>query len=140
MKKLGRLYGKRALLCKAAYCFFLPLLHVLFTSGSLAESLLWLFVSTVLLGCLYTLPFWCTLSALRGEEGPPRLLRCVGLDAGSCLLPAFASSLVYETVVHLSGNGSALDGLYTLLLFFSLLMISGLFWFLYLLAVRKNHK
>ena len=139
MDRLERLYGRRALLSKGTYCFFLPLLHMLVTSGSLSESLPWLLVSTVLLGCLYTLPFWFTASAIRKAEKRQRLLRCIGLDAGVCLLPAFISALVYETVLHLSGNGSPLDGLYTLLLFFILLPISGLFWLLYAAANRKHH-
>lgn len=140
MERVERLYGRRALLLKGAYCFFLPLLHVLVTSGPLSRSLLWLFVSTVLLGCLYTIPFWCTASAIRKAEKPPRLLRCIGLDAGVCLLPAVTASLVYEVVLHLSGNGSLLDGLYTLLLFFILLPVSGLFWLLYAAAKRNRHQ
>lgn len=139
MERLKRLYGRRALLLKGAYCFFLPLLHVLLTSGSLSDSLPWLFASTVLLGCLYTIPFWCTVSAIRKAGKRLRLLRFIALDAGICLLPAFASALVYETVLHLTENGSPLDGLYTLLLFFILLPISGLFWLLYVAANRKNH-
>ena len=139
MERLEKLYGHRALLLKGTYCFFLPLLHVLLTSGSLSESLLWLFLSTVLLGCLYTVPFWCTASAIHKAKKHLRLLRYIGLDAGTCLLPACASALVYETVIHLTENGSMLDGLYTLLLFFILLPISGLFWLLYLSTNRKNH-
>ena len=134
-----RLYGRRALLVKGVYCFFLPLLHMLSTSGALSESLPWLLISTVLLGCLYTVPFWCTVYAIRKAEKRLHLLRCIGLDAGTCLLPAVASALVYEVVLHLSGNGSPLDGLYTLLLFFIFLPISGLFWLLYAAANRKKH-
>ena len=138
MERLKRLYGRRALLLKGTYCFFLPLLHVLVTSGPLSDSLPWLFASTVLLGCLYTLPFWLTASAIRKAEKPLRLFRFFGLDAGTCLLPASVSALVYETVLHLSGSGSSLDGLYTLLLFFILLPVSGLFWLLYAAANRKH--
>ena len=140
MDRLEKLYGRRALLLKGTYCFFLPLLHMLATSGSLSASLPWLLVSTVLLGCLYTVPFWCTAYAIRKAETKPRLLRCIGPDAGACLLPAVASALVYEVILHLSGNGSPLDGLYTLLLFFILLPISGLFWLLYAAVNRKYHK
>ncbi|MCH5183723.1 MAG: hypothetical protein J1E00_06070 [Oscillospiraceae bacterium] len=139
MERLEKLYGRRALLLKGAYCLFLPLLHVLATSGSLAESLSWLFLSTVLLGCLYTLPFWFTASAIRKAKKHLHLLRFIALDAGTCLLPAFVSALVYETVLHLTENGSSLDGLYTLLLFFILLPISGLFWLLYAAVNRTSH-
>lgn len=138
MERLERLYGLRALLIKGAYCFFLPLLQVLFTSG-VSDAPLWLFLSAVLLGSLYTVPFWCTLYALKRIGKRPRLLRLIALDAGCCLLPAVVSALAYETVVHLSANSSPLDGLYTLLVFFILLLISGLFWLLYLLTVHKNH-
>lgn len=139
MERLEKLYGRRALLLKGAYCFFLPLLHVLVTSGPLTESLLWLFLSTVILGCLYTVPFWFTAAALHKAKKRLRLRRYIALDAGTCLLPAFSSALVYETVLHLTENGSALDGLYTLLLFFILLPISGLFWLLYAATTRKPH-
>ena len=136
---MERLYGRRALLLKGVYCFFLPLLHVLVTSGPLSDFLPWLLVSTVLLGCLYTVPFWCTASAIRKAEKSPRLLRCIGLDAGTCLLPAFIAALLYETVLSLTGNGSPLNGLYTLLLFFILLPISCLFWLLYAAVKRKTY-
>lgn len=139
MERLEQLYGRRALLLKGAYCFLLPLLHVLITSGPFSESLPWLLVSTVLLGCLYTVPFWCTTAAIRKAKGRLRLVRFIGVDAGTCLLPAFSAALLYETVLHLTGNGSSLDGLYTLLLFFILLPISCLFWLLYATANRKNH-
>lgn len=139
MERLERLYGRRALLLKGVCCFCLPLLHMLATAGSLSESLPWLFTSTVLLGCLYTVPFWCTALAIRKGKTRLRLLRLIGLDAGTCLLPAIASALVYETVLHLTENGSPLDGLYTLLLFFVLLPISGLFWLLYAAANHKTH-
>lgn len=139
MEKLERLYGRRALLIKGAYCFFLPLLQVLFTSGAFSESLLWLFVSAVLFGCFYTIPFWCTLYTLFRMQNRPRLLRFIALDAGCCLLPAVASALIYETVVYLSAGRSPMDGLYTLLVFFILSLISGLFWLCYLFAGRRHH-
>lgn len=132
---MERLYACRALLLKGAYCFFLPLLPLLLAS----DSPLWLFGSAVLFGCLYTVPFWCTQYALRAVGKKVRLLRFIALDAGCCLLPAVGSALVYETVVHLSASQSPLDGLYTLLVFFILLLISGLFWLFYLLTGLHTH-
>lgn len=130
---MDKLYSKRALLIKGTYCFFLPLLHILVTSGELSQSLLWLFVSSVLLGCLYTVPFWLSLSCLRKSSGTrkTRVGRYIAWDAGCCLLPAVVSSLLYETGMFLFVEQSRLMGLYTLLLFFIFLLISGVFWFWY---------
>lgn len=135
---MKKLYCTRALLIKAVGCFCLPLLQNLLTSGSLGESLAWLFFSTVLLGCLYCIPFWCSLVALLHARSNVKLSRYIGLDALCCLLPAVLSSLLYECCVHMFVRASAQDGLYTVLLSVVLLLISGIFWFLYRFAGKHN--
>lgn len=134
---MDKLYGTRALLIKACYCFCLPLLQLLLTAGSLGESLGWLFATTVLLGCLYTVPFWCSVVTLF-RHGGSKLVRLIAWDALCCLAPAVGCSLLYEMGMHLFVRASALDGLYTLLLLIILLFISGIFWLLYRIAGKHT--
>ncbi len=137
---MDKLYSKRALLIKGVYCFFLPLLHILATSGALAQSLGWLFVSSVLLGCLYTVPFWLSLSRLRKscDTRGTRVGGYIAKDAGCCLLPAVLSALLYEIGMFLFAEQTSLTGLYTLLLFFIFLLISGVFWLWYKIVGKHN--
>ena len=140
--RLARLYGRRALLCKACGELLLPVLVLLMLSRDTdGDPLVWLYGTTLLVGCLYTLPFWCTLVCLRASKTRLKIRRFVALDALSCLLPPFASVLTYETVQAVRDvSASSLNGLYTLLLGGSLLLISCLFWALYFLAARFGKK
>lgn len=140
--RLARLYGRRALLCKACGELLLPVLVLLVLSRQTdGNPFVWLYASALTVGCLYTFPFWCTLVCLRASKTRLKIRRFVALDALSCLLPPFASVLTYETVQAVrDASASPLNGLYTLLLGGSLLLISCLFWALYFLAARFGKK
>ena len=133
---MDKLYSKKALLLKGTYCFCLPLLHQLLTAGE-SVTLLWLFVSFVLIGSMYTIPMWCSLSHLRRYR-VSGVGKYILLDLASCFAPAVAASIVYEVAVELFVQTSAQNGLYTLLLFFILLSVSGVFWLQYLIAGRHS--
>lgn len=105
------------------------------------DPFLWLYGSAMLVGCLYTFPFWCTLVCLRASKTRVKIRRFIALDALSCFLPPFVSVLTYETVQAVRTVGaSPLNGLYTLLLGAVLLLISCLFWALYFFASRFGKK
>ena len=133
---MDKLYSKKALILKASYCFCLPLFHQLVTSGS-GISLLWLFLSFVLIGSLYTVPMWFSLTYLR-HYSVKKIGRYILFDLATCFLPAVLSSIIYEISVQFFVQASAQNGLYTLLIFFILLSVSGVFWILYILAGRHN--
>lgn len=111
----------------------LPLAQQLFFS----DTLLALFASFVILGCLYTIPFRLTLNKLMKGEGS-FAWKYVVLDICSCFVPAVISALMYEAYVEMFVLPSTLNGLYTLLLAVILLLISGIFVLLYKFAGRHN--
>lgn len=133
---MDKLYSKKALLLKATYCFCLPLFHQLVTAQQ-STSLLWLFLSFVLIGSLYTVPMWFSLVYLR-RYTVKKIGKYVLYDWGTCFLPAICSSVIYEIAVQLFVQSSAQNGLYTLLLFFILMSVTGVFGLLYLFAGRHN--
>ncbi len=133
---MDKYYSKKALVLKVAYCFCLPLLHQLLTAGE-STSLLWLFFSFVLIGSLYTVPMWFSLNYLRRYR-VCGIGRYVLYDLVTCFAPAVLSSVIYEISVQLFVQSSSQNGLYTLLIFFILLSVSGVFWLLYLLAGRHS--
>ena len=130
---MEKLYSKQALLLKGVFCFLLPLAHQLFAP----DQLLWIFVSFVAVGCLYTIPFRLTLSKL-SREGEKEVGKYVLLDLASCYAPAVTAALLYEAYVEMFVESAFQNGLYTLLLAIILLLISGIFWLLYKLAGRHN--
>ncbi len=133
---MEKLYSKKYLIAKASFCFVLPLAHQLFTSGSLVLSLEWLFLSVVLMGCLYTIPFWMTVSFLYRHH-VSGIGRYILLDLGTCFAPAVISSILYEAY-SLMAHPSVLTGMYTLLISIILLLISGIFWLLYKIVGKHN--
>lgn len=134
---MDKLYSKKALLLKATYCFCLPLLHQVLTAGAFGASVTWLFWSFVLIGSLYTVPFWLSLQYLKRYR-VSGVVRYILFDLGCCFAPAFASALLYECVVHMFVEASSQNGLYTLLIFFILLSVSGVFWLLYKIAGKHS--
>lgn len=134
---MDKLYSKKALLLKATYCFCLPLLHQLLTAGELGTSLTWLFWSFVLVGSLYTVPFWLSLRHLN-RYCVSRIGRYIIRDLAACFAPVFVSALLYECIVHMFVQVSTQNGLYSLLIFFIFLSVSGVFWLLYKLAGKHS--
>lgn len=130
---MEKLYSKQALLLKGTFCFLLPLAQQLFA----AEDLVWLFVSFVILGCLYTIPFRLTLFGL-SKSGEKSVGKYVLLDLASCYAPAVTAALLYEAYVEMFVQSAFQNGLYTLLLAIILLLISGIFWLLYRFAGRHS--
>lgn len=130
---MEKLYSKQALLAKGAFCFFLPLAQQLFST----DELLWVFLSFVVLGCLYTIPFRLTLKKIY-QEREKTVGKYILWDLASCYAPAVTAALLYEAYVEMFVQSAFQNGLYTLLLATILLLISGIFWLLYRLAGRHN--
>ncbi|MBQ3002445.1 MAG: hypothetical protein IJD82_01810 [Clostridia bacterium] len=131
---MDKYYSKKALILKAVYCFCLPLFHQLVTAHNV--SLLWGFGSFVLIGCMYTVPMWISLIYMH-RYPTYRIGRYVLFDLLFCFTPAVLGSIVYEIASQFA-YASALNGFYTLLLFFIFLSVSGVFWLLYMLVGRHN--
>lgn len=134
---MDKLYSKKVLFLKATYCFCIPLVHQLLTAGEFGTSLTWLFWSFVLVGSLYTVPFWISLRYLNRYR-VSRIGRYIILDLATCFVPAFVSALLYECIVHMFVQASAQNGLYSLLIFFIFLSVSGVFGLLYKLVGKHS--
>ena len=124
------------MITKACFGILLPFVHIVMVSALSAESLLIFLYSNMMIGCLYTIPFWMSLIQLN-RYGACRIGRYVLLDFVFCYVPVIASSIVYETVSGLM-DPSPLTGVFTLLLMIILMLISGAFWFLYRCIGKHN--
>lgn len=133
---MERFYSNRALFAKASFCFVLPFIYEVVKSGIPSDSLIGLFYSNVLIGCLYTIPFWISVLQLH-RFGADKLLRYILFDLAFCYAPAVISAIVLETISGLI-NPSFLTGVFTLLLSIILLLISGVFWILYKCIGKHN--
>ena len=133
---MDKLYSNRALVTKACCCILLPFVHIVVVSALSVDSLLSFLYSNILIGCLYTIPFWMTLIRLN-RYGADRIRRYVILDFVSCYVPVIASSIIYETIAGLL-DPSPFTGVFTLLLIIILMLISGAFWFLYRCIGKHN--
>ena len=63
---MDKLYSKTALLAKAVGCFVLtPLFFAMISAIDSGVILLYFIILAVPIGCVYTIPFWLTLSFIR---------------------------------------------------------------------------
>ena len=133
---MDKLYSKKALIIKAVCCVLLGPLFVLINAVTEIEHMLLnLAVPVLVISCLYTVPFWLTLTHIK-KYRVDGIKAAIKLDALCCLLPAFAGVIITETVsVLIFGKGAA-DGFITLVFAAVFILITAVFWLLYRLAKR----
>ena len=125
---MHNLYSKKILIFKAVFCVMLAPLYLLISSLITVEDpFLYIIVSILPIGCLYTIPFWFSLVSFKRIriEG---LKKYILLDLLSCLIPAFFGMLFADIVYTLANGISASDGILTLLFTFEFILITSIFW------------
>ena len=130
---MDKLYSKRVLIYKAALCVILaPLYALLSVVVSSDNTILYLIVSCVPIGCVYTIPFWASLVHIKkyrvGKVG-----KYVLYDAVSCFLPAVFGFLALEIVTAIANGSTSADGFVTMIFFVIFSLLSALFWLMYLI-------
>ncbi len=131
---MNKLYSKNALIIKAASCFMLSPLYLLIESLSIFYMLAHL---VILVGCLYTIPFWLSASYLK-KFRVKSIKKYILFDFLACYVPAFLGTLCTEVVYTIVTADTSFAGIYTVIFSIIFLFISLLFWFLYVILSRKK--
>ena len=135
---MDKLYSKASLFVKAAVCFMLTPLFFAITYALNSELLLFYFIlSAIPVGCLYTIPFWISVSFVRKYK-VGNIKRYIFLDIISCYLPAVFGSLVTEVIDSVIRQSTEMAGLITVMFSIILLLITLIFWLMYLLYSRNK--
>jgi len=134
---MDKLYSKKALFIKSIGCLLLgPIYYVLALITGNDDIFLDIVVSILPVGCLYTIPFWFTLSYIKKYRSTG-VKRAILFDFLCCFIPAFGGMLICEYVsILINGKGVA-DGFITLVFGTIFISISLLFWLFYRIAHKK---
>ncbi len=133
---MDRLYSKSALIIKAAFCVILAPLYMLLSNLLYIEDgFLFILVTVIPIGCLFTLPFWLTAFHLL-KYRVKKIGRFILLDAAVCLAPALISTVFCELVYVLINGKTAADGILTIIFASIFFIISLIFWLLYFISSR----
>ncbi len=135
---MSKYYLKSALILKAIFCFLLAPIDLLIAGLLTVENnFMFVILSVLPVGCLYTVPFWLTLIELKkfrhNRVGPYILL-----DSGVCLVPAFFGALASDIFVTVANGRTNADGLTTIIFGVIFLLISLTFWLLYFVFSKRK--
>lgn len=135
---MDKLYSKTALAVKAVYCALLaPLYLIISTLISVTDSFLYVLLTVIPAGCLYTVPFWISVTYLH-KYRVCGIKKYVLFDAVSCFLPAVLASLFVEIIYSVTVDMSAVSGIVTLIFTMVYFAVTILFWLVYLLLYKRK--
>ena len=135
---MDKLYSKRVIIYKAVLCALLAPLYALLSYSIPSDNFfLYLAVTTVPIGCIYTLPFWTTLNWIR-KYRVEKIGKYMLLDFLLCLIPATFSFLLFEIITAILNGTTAADGFVTVIFFIVFIIISLVFWLLYFVFSRNK--
>lgn len=135
---MDKLYSKQALMVKAVFCVMLAPLYTLIAQlVSVEDGFLYIFLSTVPVGCLFTIPFWFSLLYLK-KYRVNRIGKYILLDFFICVLPAIFGILISEIFVSIIEGKTMADGIATAIFSTIFMLISLLFWLIYFIFSRKK--
>ena len=129
---MDKLYSKTALIYKAAFCVMLAPLYALFSMTiRIDDAFLYVIVSVLPIGCLYTLPFWPSLISIK-KYRVSKIGKYILFDFLVCFLPALLGILFSEIITTLINGATLADGFATVIFFVIFSIVSLVFWLLYL--------
>lgn len=135
---MDKLYSKIALTTKTISCLLLVPLFFALASAMNDDLLLVKFViSAVVVGCVYTIPFWMSLSVIK-KYRVNKIKKYIVNDFLFCYVPAVLGSLITEVVDSIIRSSIEMAGFITLVFMIILLVISAVFWLLYFLYSYKE--
>jgi len=101
------------------------------------NAYIYVMVSIVPIGCLYTIPFWMSAAYLK-KYRVSSIKKYILLDFLSCFITAFLGVLCSEIVLTVVTADTSVAGLLTIIFAIIFLIISALFWLIYLILARKK--
>ncbi len=135
---MDRLYSKNALIIKAATCVMLSPLCILVSSLiDIQNPFVYIMVTLVPIGCLYTIPFWMSVSYL-SKYRIKSIKKYILLDILSCFVSATLGVLCTEIVYTVIYADTSVAGMLTLIFAVIFLIISAIFWLMYLILSHKK--
>ena len=138
---MDKLYSKQILILKAVCCFLLaPLSALLSFLISVDDSFVYILLSIVPIGCLYTIPFWATLSFVK-KYRVARIGQYIVFDAVVCLIPAVFGALTFEIIFTVINGKTVSSGFVTLVFSFIFIIASAIFWLMYwIFSYKKQNR
>ncbi len=135
---MDKLYSKNALIIKAVACILLSPLYMLTSSLlDIQNAFIYVMVSIVPIGCLYTIPFWMSVAYLK-KYRVSSIKKYILLDFLSCFITSFLGVLCSEIVLTVITADTSVAGLLTIIFAIIFLIISAIFWLIYLILARKK--
>lgn len=130
---MDKLYSKQSLILKAVICILLSPLYILLSSLLTIENgFLYIIISALPIGCIYTVPFWLSLINIR-KYRMNRIGQYIVYDMVSCLFPGIIGILFTEIIYTVVNSTVEAAGVITLMFGMIFLLISGAFWLMYFL-------
>lgn len=135
---MDKLYSKHSLIIKAVLCFLLSPLYSIFSYLiDIENGFLYIVFSILPVACLYTIPFWMSLSFIK-KHRVEKIGQYVIKDFVSVLTPSFLGVLTSEIIQILINGKTASDGIVTVMLALIFVLVSATFWFFYYIFSYKK--
>lgn len=116
---------------------FLAPIHTIASLAINVENvILYVIVSVVPVACLYTIPFWISISYLN-KYAASSIRKYIVFDALTCLLPAVSGILISEIVNTIMNGESFADGFITVIFAIIFTMVTLIAWGIYYLLSRE---
>lgn len=135
---MDKLYSKPALAVKAVYCALLAPLYLIISSLiSVTDNFLYILLTVVPVGCLYTVPFWMSAVYLH-KYRVQSIKKYVLWDALTCFLPAVSASLLVDIIYSVTVDMSSASCIVTLIFSSVYFVVTILFWLIYLILCKRK--
>lgn len=134
---MNKLYSKSFLIVKAVFCVGLSPLYMIISSLlTVEDNFLYIIISAVPIGCLYTIPFWLSISYMR-KFRVSGIAKYILYDAVYCLAPATLGVLFSEIVYSIVEKSFIASGIVTLIFSAIFILVSLIFWLFYRIFSHK---
>lgn len=133
---MDKLYSKTALIAKTIFSVLLsPLFFILSFAMINDDTFLHIIFSALPIGCLFTIPFWMSLSKIK-EYCLNGVRRYIMYDFVSCVIPAILGILFTEIIYTIIVQNVEGSGIFTLIFSAIFLIIAMIFWMMYIIFSR----
>lgn len=135
---MDKLYSKRANFIKILFCLLLaPVYYLISSVISIDDVFIYTFFSAIPVCCLYTIPFWLSVTHLK-KYRVKKIGKYILYDFAFCFSPAIFGILFAEVISAIINGKTDADGIITAIFLIVFAIISVIFWLLYLLFSYKK--
>ena len=114
-----------------------PLYALLSLFVSVEDGFLYIVLSVLPVGCLFTIPFWLSLTHIK-KFRVSKIGMYLIFDAVTCISPAIFGVLFFEIISTITDGKTFADGFVTLVFSIIFILIALIFWFMYWLLSYKD--